>query len=244
MLFYGSTDVGKIRKNNEDSFIVKQYDENHILAIVADGMGGHAGGKQASSHAVDIISMYLDSLMPALVTYSPRKIKHEVLSSLIRANSEIFDESKSQAGLSGMGTTCVVCLAFASKLYVFNVGDSRLYLIDDAILQITKDHSYVNELLERGMIKEDEAANHPQKNILTRALGTESDIEPDLYDIKIKPGNKILLCSDGLTNMVTDNKIYDVVTSQKDVETAVKDLITLANENGGNDNITAVLIEA
>lgn len=243
MICYGLSDVGKIRKVNEDSFYIQVYDNSHALAVVADGMGGHKGGKQASTIAVDIISKYVDELLPSILSYSERKLKQTLIKAVKLANKEIYDNSTHSAELNGMGTTAVLCFVCGDKLYTLNVGDSRLYVVNNIIKQVTKDHSYVEELVELGVISEQQAQHHPNKNVITRALGTDADIDVDIYTENISDNDSILLCSDGLTNMLDDNTIKDLVNTDGDTASIVKSLIDEAKNQGGNDNITVVMIK-
>ncbi len=242
MNYFGMSDVGKIRKNNEDSFYVKAYDDSHMLAVVADGMGGYKGGKQASTIAVKSISEYIESLLPDLLTYNERRLKQAIIKALKIANKAIVDSADASDDLKNMGTTAVVCFICGEKLFAFNIGDSRLYIINDSITQITKDHSLVVELVEMGVISEKQAENHPQKNVITKALGSDDNIEPDIYKEKISLEDTILLCSDGLTNMLTDNRIIEIVNANKDIKKITKTLIEEAKKSGGRDNITVVTI--
>ncbi len=243
MKYFGMSDVGKIRKNNEDSFFLKAYDNDHLLAIVADGMGGHKGGKQASTIAVKIISEYVDKLLPDILTYSERRLKQALIKAVKAANQAILDNANNSEELAGMGSTAVVCYISGTKLYTLNIGDSRLYIINNAIKQITKDHSYVGELLELGVISEQQALNHPHKNIITKALGADNATDADIYVENISQKDTILLCTDGLTNMLNDTKIIEYVNSQNDIKDITTALIDEAKKLGGNDNITVVMIK-
>jgi len=241
--YFGSTDVGKVRKNNEDSFITKLYDNGLFIAIVADGMGGHAAGEYASSIAIESISSSFDEISDVLISCNARKIKTELKKILNRANSEVASKAKESSELNGMGTTVVMCVIIKDKIYIANVGDSRCYVIDKTIRQITKDHSLVAELIDAGVITKEQANDHPQRNIITRAIGTDLDVDPDIFVIKLESAIKLLLCSDGLTNMISDNTIFNVLNTEPTCNDAVNSLIDKANKRGGNDNITAVIIE-
>jgi protein phosphatase len=240
---FGMSDVGKIRKNNEDSFYIQVYDNDHVIGVVADGMGGHKGGKKASSIAVKVISEYVEALLPDMLSFTERKLKQALIKAVKSANKAIYDDAVNSTELSGMGTTAVVCYISGGKLYALNAGDSRLYIINDKITQVTKDHSFVGELVELGVISEQQAQHHPQKNIITRALGTEPEIDVDIYTEKLNDGDTILLCTDGLTNMLSDKKIIELVNSDSDISVVTKALIDEAKKSGGNDNITAVVIK-
>ena len=242
MIFCGVSDVGKIRKDNEDSYYIKAYDDNHMLAIVADGMGGHIGGKQASVLAVESIAGYFDSNISKIVGYTPRKIKQVLLDCVKEANKSVYNFSGENPELFGMGTTIVVCYISDNKVYAVSAGDSRLYIINDSIKQITRDHSLINELLEMGMISPGQAKNHPKRNIITKAVGSEVSIEPDIYMEKIDIDDTILLCTDGLTNMIDNEKITEIVKSDTNLSTCANSLVEEAKKNGGNDNITVIII--
>lgn len=242
MIYYGLTDVGKIRKNNEDSFFVKAYDDNHMLAIVADGMGGYKGGKKASSIAVETISSCVENLLPDILSYTERKLKQTLIKAIKAANKAIYENASNSKELSGMGTTIVVCFISDNKLYALNAGDSRLYIINNSITQVTKDHSFVGELVELGVISQQQAQHHPQKNVITRALGTEADIDIDIYTQKLSNNDSVLLCTDGLTNMLDDETIITVINSRDDISDATKTLVDEAKKSGGSDNITVVMI--
>ena len=242
MKYYAMSDVGEIRKKNEDSFYVKAYGDRHMLAIVADGMGGYKGGKQASSIATKIISENIESLLPDLLNYTERRLKQTIIKAIKSANEAILHSAGVSDELKSMGTTAVVCFVSGNKIFAFNIGDSRLYIVNKTITQITKDHSLVVELLEHGVISEKEAENHPQKNVITKALGTEKNIEPDIYTEKISANDTILLCTDGLTNMLSDSDIIDCINCGTDLEGITKRLISDAKESGGSDNITVVTI--
>lgn len=243
MNYFGSTDVGKVRKNNEDSFITKLYDNGLFIAIVADGMGGHAGGEYASSIAIESISSSFDEISDVLISYNTRKIKTEFKKILNIANLEVASKANESSELNGMGTTVVMCVIIKDKIYIANVGDSRFYVVDKDIRQITKDHSLVAELIDAGVITKEQAKDHPQRNMITRALGTDSEVDPDLFALKTEPKMKLLLCSDGLNNMVSDKKIFEIMSTEPTCKASVNMLIESAKKNGGNDNITAVVVE-
>lgn len=243
MNYFGNTDIGKTRKNNEDSFVTKKYDNGLFLAVVADGMGGHVGGQIASSVAVKSITESVDALNDSLYSCSARKIKTELIKILKKANSAVYEFSEKKSEYDGMGTTVVVCLVVKDRLYVCNVGDSRLYVIDDNIRQITKDHSLVTELLDAGIITSEQAKDHPQRNMITKAIGTDEDVDPDLFSLTLADGKTILICTDGLSTMVPDEYILEVIKNTESCENAVSKLITKANDNGGQDNITAVVVK-
>jgi len=230
-----ATDVGKVREINEDSLFV---DEDTGLFIVADGMGGHQAGEVASEMAVKAISLSIKENLS-----NNNKILSMIKDSISRANNEIFNKSIKNPQLNGMGTTVVIGLLNKRKFYIANVGDSRAYVIrDNPIKQLTEDHSLVANLVKTGQITTEEAKVHPKRNIITKALGTAEEVKPDITSINIKKGDYILLCTDGLTDMLRDEDIKEIVLSSKETDEKCKALIALANEKGGRDNITVVLI--
>lgn len=258
MFCSGISDIGMKRSANQDSFRIKEYKCGAVLGVVCDGMGGAAGGQIASAAAAKIFTSGVDLLMEGLEAGERMPDEYRVAEALLEgvynANSEIFSRAKKDAALEGMGTTLVASLIMENKIYTVNVGDSRMYLADrDRIVQITHDHSYVQYLVDIGKMTEAQARESLNKNIITRAVGTEAQIDPDIYLTEIsRIGNErekihIVLCTDGLTNHVPPEKIYEVIqkTSGSSGDTTgiiAKELVDFANKNGGNDNITAVVI--
>lgn len=240
MEIYGETHTGKVRETNQDTWEFEILPGGCCFAIVCDGMGGTKGGGTASNMASKIVK---DEIIK---NYNKSMDEHIFSGLLIHAitfaNKEIFKTAQSEENLAGMGTTIVAAAIKDEILHVAHVGDSRAYLIkNNSMDKITNDHSIVQEMLEQGSITEDEASKHPQKNLITRALGIDADVVVDYKSRKISINDLCLLCSDGLTNLVSDSDILKIIQN-KDLQTAVKDLIGKANNNGGNDNITAVLI--
>ena len=239
MRIYSATDVGQKRKMNQDYVFVSQEPVGNLpnLFAVADGMGGHNAGDYASAHAVQT----LVSQIQADADFNPIKVIRHAIEA---ANTEIIDQAQRDEGLRGMGTTMVVATIVGNYAYVANVGDSRLYVVQGQIRQVTRDHSLVQEMVRLGEINAEEARNHPDKNIITRALGAEKTVEVDFFDLKLEPGNTILMCSDGLSNMVEDRKMEEIITNpDKDITWKGDTLIREANQNGGKDNIAVILIE-
>lgn len=240
MRFGAVTDIGMHRKINEDNYYV-QKNGLFPYAIVADGMGGHQAGEVASLMVVDIIKNHLERNLDDTLDYVETG---EVLrQAFIAANSIIYTYAKNHYKIMGMGTTTTLSMIYKDRIITAHVGDSRSYMINsDKICQITKDHSYVQELVSRGEISAEAARNHPKKNYITRAMGAEDTVK---VDITIKPytGEKILLCSDGLTNFVEDEEIKDYINSADSLQEGAQRLIDLANERGGRDNITVVVLE-
>lgn len=241
MTIGAKSDIGKIRENNEDTFYVSK-DIKVPLYLVADGMGGHKAGEIASSMAIDIIEKNFTNLKNKSIDED--KIIKLIKKSIEEANTKIYLKSIGNKQLKGMGTTITLAYILKNKIYLGHVGDSRAYLIkDEDIYQITEDHSFVNELLKSGSITKEEAKTHPKKNMITRAVGSSSIIEMDLMVKKYDKNDILILCSDGLTNMVTDSEILETLKSEYDVQKSCEILVDLANDNGGRDNITVVAIK-
>ena len=239
MRIYSATDVGQKRKMNQDYVFASESPVGNLpnLFVVADGMGGHNAGDYASSHAVKI----LVSEIREDTDYNPVKVIRHAIET---ANTEIINKAQSEEGLYGMGTTMVVATIVGNYAYVANVGDSRLYVVQKQIHQITRDHSLVQEMVRMGEISEEEARFHPDKNIITRALGAERTVDVDFFDLQLEPGETILMCSDGLSNMVNDKKMEEIILNpEADLASKGRLLIREANQNGGKDNIAIVLIE-
>ena len=238
MRIYSATDVGQKRKMNQDYVFASEGPVGNLpnLFTVADGMGGHNAGDYASSHAVRIL---VDEIRED-ADYNPVKVIRHAIEA---ANTEIRNRAQEDENLRGMGTTMVVATIVDQYAYVANVGDSRLYVIQDGIRQVTRDHSLVQEMVRMGEISEAEARNHPDKNIITRAIGVKEDVEPDIYEYRLKKGDMILMCTDGLSNMVEDEDMINIVKGSRDVVEAVQMLIEKANSNGGRDNIGVIVAE-
>jgi len=250
MLFYGKTDVGKRRSANQDNFTIRKYSDDVLYAVVCDGMGGANGGNIASSMAAGVFGEMLDRNeheTPSFFGMSEEEILAVLKNAAVEANRTVFEKSQEDRLLSGMGTTLVGCIVSGEHAYIVNIGDSRMYLIEnDTIEQVTHDHSYVQYLVDNGKITPEEAKNSKNKNLITRAVGTESAVEADLFTCHVKPGTYAVLCSDGLTNHVDPQEICDVVMGEVgekgDVQAACETLIGYANSRGGLDNITVVIL--
>lgn len=239
MRVFSATDVGQKRKMNQDYVFVSDSPVGNLpnLFVVADGMGGHNAGDYASSHAVQTL---VDEIREDK-DFNPIKIIRHAIET---ANTEILNKAQSDISLRGMGTTIVVATIVGHYAYVANVGDSRLYIIQNQIHQVTKDHSLVQEMVRMGELKAEEAKNHPDKNIITRALGAERTVDIDFFDLKLEANSTILMCSDGLSNMVEDSKIEEIVIdSEINLERKGRKLLREANQNGGKDNIAIILVE-
>ncbi len=235
---FSKTDIGQSRRLNQDCVYTCEVPLGNLpnLFIVADGMGGHNAGDYASAYTVKAIER---EVMLCEET-EPVKIMKEAIEC---ANEEIYKKAEAEENFKGMGTTVVVATILDDVLYVANVGDSRLYLIDEEIQQITRDHSLVEEMVRIGEIERSAARMHPDKNIITRAIGALATIEIDFFEVDLKRGDLILMCSDGLTNMIEDEDIRMVARAQRDVVQIVEELIRVANHNGGKDNIAVIIIE-
>ncbi len=206
------------------------------LCILADGMGGHNAGDYASRYTVETIVAVIEkdnNVEPVSI----------IRNAIQEANRAILEKARTDIDLEGMGTTVVAATVIGSELCVANVGDSRLYVIGDKIRQITKDHSYVQEMVRRGEMDEKDARVHPDRNIITRAIGGGSLLEVDFFEVELKESDRILMCSDGLTDMIEDEEIFRILKEKESTEEGIECLIETANENGGNDNITVVVIE-
>lgn len=240
----GLTDIGKVRSINQDSFHLL---EDKQVYIVADGMGGHAAGDQASRIAVKTIAEILSNYDFSQddvedETESGMSVEELIRYALQEANEQILLASLSNQHLQGMGTTAIVAVENKGSLFVGHIGDSRTYLTrEKQISQITEDHSVVQQLVKAGAISEEEAQVHPYKNVITRCLGMQANVEPDTLELVLQPGDKVLMCSDGLSNMVSDKQMEEML-NENTPEEACQKLVDLANENGGTDNITVVLL--
>lgn len=237
MNYVGKTNRGNVRKNNEDSYYISQSKNKYF--IVADGMGGHLGGEEASSLATKTVAEVLD----AKKISSPIEAQEEIALAIKKANTAIYKKGTEDFHLRGMGTTLSLLYFFEDEIIFSNVGDSRIYSLEDNTLtKLTKDDSFVNYLVEIGDITEEEANHHPKKNVLTKALGTSENIEFKVFRKKLSMKEKFLLCSDGLSNMV-EEKIMAKFLRDYDPEKAGDLLIKEALKNGGLDNITLIVID-
>jgi len=238
MKTFSMTDVGRRRDVNQDYVHINTTPLGKLpnLFVVADGMGGHKAGDFASKYTVEV----LEEVIAASEEEEPEVILKEAAK---EANRRLIEAAGRDIKLEGMGTTLVAATIIDNTLQFLNVGDSRLYLIDSEIRQLSKDHSLVEEMVRLGGIKEEEAKHHPDKNIITRAIGVSNTLEADFYEYMLQKGDIILMCTDGLSNMVDNEEIFRVVKGARDVVEAVTELIRIANENGGRDNIGVVLIQ-
>lgn len=234
------TDIGKKREENQDAVLSDFIDENVSISVVCDGMGGAKSGGVASEVAVTNIFNRIMSGFRA--DADSNSIRNLMLSAVHAANTIVFEKSKEDIDKNGMGTTCVAALVYNKHCYVVSVGDSRAYLLnDEGISQITTDHTYVQALYEQGVITKEEQKNHKLKNVITRALGVEDDVEVDYFEFEQGGNFALILCSDGLSNYCSDQILYDFVYG-KNLDDAASNLINYANDQGGKDNITVALI--
>ncbi len=235
---YALTDIGRKRQLNQDYIYLTENPVGNLpnLFIVADGMGGHKAGDYASDLAVETVVKEAG----ASLEKSPSRILGHAITI---ANRILRQRASENFALSGMGTTLVAATCIGRFLEVANVGDSRLYVIGDEIVQITEDHSLVEEMVRMGGIGREEARNHPDKNIITRAIGARDDVEVDFFNLELQTGDMVLLCSDGLTNMVDDETICRILKNGRSLKDRVEELVETANQNGGRDNISVIVIE-
>lgn len=239
MKTYSVTDIGQKRKTNQDYVYCRQEPLGLLpnLFIVADGMGGHNAGDFASRFAVE-------EFVRQIGEGEGKTLIRTMEAAVDRANRLLIEQAAQRTELKGMGTTFVAATIEGEDMYVANIGDSRLYLIgQEEIMQITQDHSLVEEMIRRGELRREEARFHPNKNVITRAMGANVDVVPDFFEVRLREGDIILLCSDGLSNMMDDHEIFSVVRqNHEDIEKAGSELLRLANEHGGRDNISIVLV--
>jgi len=244
---YGLTDVGRKRKHNEDAYAL---DLGEGLFIVADGMGGHAAGEVASRITVETIGEFIAATRQKEEATWPFKYNHELdfnsnrlAIAIEKANERVMAAVAAQPWLKGMGTTVVAGLLNEKKLSLAHVGDSRAYLFRDGELsRLTDDHSWVHEQVAAGILTEEEAKTHPLKNVVTRALGGGPSVSPDLQELVFRPGDRFIFCSDGLTTMLSDEDIEEAVAAESDPQVVCRRLVDMANERGGVDNITVVVV--
>ncbi len=232
------TDQGKVRSHNEDSGAVIPISASDVFAVVADGMGGHQAGDVASQMAVHFVKQHLDTYI------NEKETSSEIIHSLIEdANKEIYSYAQSHPECRGMGTTVIVLRANRNEVHLGHVGDSRCYRIQGGeITQLTDDHTLVNELVKSGQITAEEAEYHPRKHVVMRALGTDPEVEIDDLTYEWTTGNYLLICSDGLSNKVSTQSIVEVVNGEATIEEKANQLVTMANDAGGEDNITLILL--
>ena len=241
---FGITDPGKVRAENQDSFLIENCAKrNSVVAVICDGMGGAKAGDLASQLSVKaFVSKVFDTILNSRMRFPAyEKLLRQ---SCDAANGVVYEYSRFDADYNGMGTTLVGGIITAHRAHIVNVGDSRCYHINrKGIKQVTRDHSYVQELVDSGAISEAEAKIHPKRNIITRALGVDKRIQSDYFDVSVKRGDAILLCSDGLSNTVTDAEMFSAYKAGKSPEKVCRSLIDLALERGARDNVSVVLVK-
>ena len=238
---YAKSDIGKVREINQDAFYISDSLDQVQLYMLADGMGGYNGGEIASKLAIQSAKSYIENNFKE-IPKDRESILQLVGSSMEYANMVVYEKSKENKDLEGMGTTLEICLIYNNKVYIGHVGDSRIYRIRKEFMRkLTQDHSYVQKLVKDGTITKEEAMHHPQKNMLMKALGCNAFVEPDVMVKGFLKEDILIMCSDGLTNLVSQEEIFK--EAKKDIEQAPKELVDKANDNGGYDNITVVVIK-
>lgn len=249
MLFGVRSDKGKVRQINEDSYcVITGHTDLPSTFIIADGMGGHNSGEVASKMAVDFISSSLhqnpemlsgNEGMPSL-----DRISKVIIKLIEKANAEVYANSLEQTINFGMGTTLILAMLCKNKLFIGHVGDSRVYTVKEGGMErVTTDHSFIEELVRNGTLSREEAERHPKKHLITRALGCAADLVVDTYTTELDSGNYLLMCTDGLTNMLSEDEIKDIILTKDNPEAACDELVRCANEKGGEDNITVIVVK-
>lgn len=241
-------DIGKKRNLNQDYIYASEEKVGSLpnIFIVADGMGGHKAGEYASKYTVEtIVDEIRKSENVNSLKINPQEVKPiEIMRQAIKvANEGVRKQAREHTDMFGMGTTVVAATCLGNHLYVANVGDSRLYVVNGEMKQITRDHSLVEEMVRMGGIDRESARNHPDKNIITRAIGAKEDVEVDFFEVEISTKDTILMCSDGLTNMLEDEEIRRILQEDTTIEAKAGQLVEAANSNGGKDNIAVIIIE-
>ena len=243
MELFGKTDVGRIRSENQDICAYKVAEDTHAIFVVCDGMGGAQSGNIASKIAAEVFIEHINRYIRPEMS---DKFAHSILVNAINfANYEVYKKAGSDDIYSGMGTTLVggFITNGNNRVLLANIGDSRAYHLNaESIRKITRDHSVVEEMITKGDITAEQARRHPRRNLITRALGTDERVRADMYPVDLLPGEGLILCSDGLSGMVEDKIMFEYYNTYTDTQQCVEQLINAANENGGNDNITALVI--
>ncbi len=241
MRIFSKTDKGMVRDNNQDAFFAGKLGEDCFFAIVCDGMGGANAGNVASETAVKKLSEYIiKSYRKSMTNGDLSKMLKNAVESV---NILIYDKALKNPELNGMGTTAVIAVVQGNNVVIAHVGDSRAYLVNEEITQITRDHSVVQSLIESGKLSAVEAKNHPRKNVITRAIGAEESVSAECDELTLNKGDSLLLCTDGLSNFTETDDIKKAF-SVGDISLVAERLIDIANKNGGRDNITAVVLNA
>lgn len=245
MNVYSKTDIGLQREENQDTVWSEKLSDTACAAVLCDGMGGEKSGGLASQMAVDIISKRIKESFSEMMNRN--SVRNLLITAVSAANSIVYETAQRELDHSVMGTTCVAAIVFGGCAYIVNVGDSRAYHLfvsgeDECIRQITRDHSHVRELVERGEITEEQAKTHPKRNKITRAIGADSSVTPDYFELDVNDGDMLLLCSDGLTSYGDDMDILDICFEVKR-EDCTEALVRYANNNGGHDNVSVAVID-
>ncbi len=243
MQAWGKTDIGKVRTENQDTYFIELDAQGNTVCVVCDGMGGAKGGAVASAIAASSFAEEVRSHLPG-GERDAEFLKALARDACERANSDVYERSLASPEYSGMGTTLVAAIASGRRMVITNIGDSRAYLITrGGIERLTRDHSLVEDMMIQGDITAEQARRHPSRNLITRAVGVDKETECDVYYREMNPGEHILLCSDGLTNMVEEQEMLYEVLHGGDKSLACERLVEIANSRGGRDNITVVLLE-
>lgn len=243
MEIFSKTDIGLVRTENQDSVWGEMLSKTACAAVLCDGMGGEHEGGLASKIAVELIAARIRDGFNEMMNRN--SVRNLLITAVIAANSLVWETAQSKVH-NVMGTTCVACIVFGGTAYIVNVGDSRAYHLftqgdDECIRQITKDHSHVRELIDLGEITEEQAKTHPKRNKITRAIGAESNVTPDYFELELSPGDMVLLCSDGLSSYGDDLDILDICFDSKPRD-CCGNLVKYANSNGGHDNVSVALV--
>ncbi|MFC7685467.1 Stp1/IreP family PP2C-type Ser/Thr phosphatase [Ureibacillus sp. GCM10028918] len=242
MKFTVESDIGRKRMVNEDRVAFFEHPDRFKLAILADGMGGHNAGDVASEMAIEEMKTNFQNIDVTKLDSKETK-RQWMLETIQSVNEKIYNHSLSHENCKGMGTTLIAMLIDENDCLIGHIGDSRVYYFtSDTVTLVTRDHSYVNFLVEYGEISEEEAANHPQKNFIVKSLGTESTIDPDFYELELEPATNVLICSDGLSNKLSTEEMAAILTLPLSINEKGKKLIQLANDSGGEDNISVILL--
>lgn len=240
MKVVAQSDIGRVRENNQDYYIIPEKQQQLGIYILADGMGGYNGGEVASKLASESVKSYIETNFNSTMT-KKEEIMELIRSAIEYANMVVYEKAKETEELQGMGTTLEVCFIYHNRAYIGHIGDSRVYRIrKDLIRKLTTDHSYVENLVKEGKITKEEARVHPKKNMITKALGCAPFVEPDVMVKGFQKEDIIVMTSDGLTNKVKDHEMFDII--KQDMDHSAENLINKANERGGNDNITTIVI--
>lgn len=241
MQAWGSTDLGNIREQNQDAFRIEHFDRRTMLCVVCDGMGGAKSGNIASALAVDVFSQEIISTRKPGMT--DEQIGQMLKAAVKQANFSVYDQAMQFADFQGMGTTLVAVYVEGGRAFVVNVGDSRAYLLNEnGIGRITTDHSLVQMMIQRGELTPEQAKNYPGKNLITRAIGTEAVVECDLFRLHVERGDSILLCTDGLSNLVDEQEMLFEVVHGINKQLCCQRLLEIAKSRGAPDNVTSILV--